>query len=1090
MTLYCNIIKNAEQEIKCVSHYEQIYDDRLRDFLKENAPAYEDDIERLVEDIKEVKVSNTKSKIPKFTMQVYYYFYDMLTDFPPCKFKDLKTVTTKSFLINFYKVLNAKVHIHHSHVTGEIFGYAHDFCNWKVRENKTVVPLIGHNFLGFDIFYMVKGFRSSVWGTNDLNMGGTNLTNVNFASVGEQVKIIDTLKYYQTSLSALTSTADEKGKAEIRKSVLKFLNEHEYFNQIWSAVEKSDEDKILNIIESGKGVMPYEKIRNIESLDSVPQNEFFDHTEFYSSLKQANVSKEEYENCKFLYQKLKMRNLGDLNDLYNMQDIILLCELIENRFQLMHEKFGFNPRKINSASALSGCVQRDQSKVLIALPTCYEHAEVFEKSLIGGFSCVNTRIGFNSEVMLPSYTKQEYAKMNIEQSFKAYKNQNFKIGYKLKMPWDKFYKDYRIISKIIKFDENNQYGHAMTKPMPVGSIKEKEADWLKFNLLLEKVDLDDEIGHLFLVDIEFHQHKATPRQMLYNEIFLPIVEKKKTLDANERSVFQLFELYSETEKHNPKSYKLSSQSQATLMPKKYIPLYLEELKFLIFRCGWKVTKLYRHYYFEQKRFKKDFILMNQTARQDVKNLIESNFCKLLNNANFGYDCKNNLDNCTFEPIRDEIGEIRYIRKYNNVFDKEVTEFVNPQILKEELSLKYNNKVKKLSADDPYCSGKMRAIENSKAADEEAIKSFEKKLTKSHKRKTFKNYDDRINDAMLNDKVKTVLDFSFQDTGSVKALGVKKNEKIKITTRFIKGKMLMFSKISLKAFVYDIIDIFSFLDLQVQEIFAQKEIIKCYVYLILTDTDSCSLQFLFLSNLNCRISEDEARDLIFDILIMKLGQRLDTSHEFFERFKCRNKATKKKVGLYEVESIDNQNMITLAINPKEYYEVFKSKEINKKHKGVKKATPGMDFESFASRIMDFREFQPHEKKPKAIKQKRFQIKYTQMRMTETNRSQFGLLNCKRYYLTDGVCSLPFGHFLFGAIREKNKQIKNIHRKLMEIKDDLLREEFRATAKCERISLLRSILAQPPTYYKLDSTKRASIKNIFGNTRDYILGGDWR
>ena len=165
--------------------------------------------------------------------------------------------------------------------------------------------------------------------------------------------------------------------------------------------------------------------------------------------------------------------------------------------------------------------------------------------------------------------------------------------------------------------------------------------------------------------------------------FFPLLlKKKKTLAANERSVFQLFELYSETDKDNPKSYKLSSQSQATLMPKKYKPLYLEELKFLI-------TKLYRHYYFEQKCFKKDFILMNQTARQDSKNLIESNFCNLLNNANFGYDCRNNLDNCTFEPIRDEIGEISYIRKYNNVFDKEVSDFVNPQILKEELSLKYN-----------------------------------------------------------------------------------------------------------------------------------------------------------------------------------------------------------------------------------------------------------------------------------------------------------------------------------------------------------------------------------------------------------------
>ena len=74
-----------------------------------------------------------------------------------------------------------------------------------------------------------------------------------------------------------------------------------------------------------------------------------------------------------------MRNLGDMNDLYNMQDVILLCEITENRFVKMHKKFGFNPRKCNSASTLSGCVQRNQSKVIISLPTNYEHAKIFEK---------------------------------------------------------------------------------------------------------------------------------------------------------------------------------------------------------------------------------------------------------------------------------------------------------------------------------------------------------------------------------------------------------------------------------------------------------------------------------------------------------------------------------------------------------------------------------------------------------------------------------------------------------------------------------------------------------------------------------------
>lgn len=67
------------------------------------------------------------------------------------------------------------------------------------------------------------------------------------------------------------------------------------------------------------------------------------------------------------------------------------------------------------------------------------------------------------------------------------------------------------------------------------------------------------------------------------------------------------------------------------------------------RCGWKVTKLYSHFTFKQSRFKKDFISMNQKSQQKVKT-IEKDFYKLLNNANFGYDCRNNLDNCKFSNI--------------------------------------------------------------------------------------------------------------------------------------------------------------------------------------------------------------------------------------------------------------------------------------------------------------------------------------------------------------------------------------------------------------------------------------------------------
>ena len=262
-----------------------------------------------------------------------------------------------------------------------------------------------------------------------------------------------------------------------------------------------------------------------------------------------------------------MRNLGDMNDLYNMQDVILLCEIIENRFQKMQNKFGFNPRKCNSASTLSGCVQRNQSKVIISLPTNYKHAEIFEKTLIGGFTCVNNRIGFDTEILLPNFSKIDYAIMNIDESFKAYKNQKYKVACNIKLDNDDKAYERRVISKILKFDENNQYGFAMTKPIPVGSIKEKQPDYSEFNLLFEKVSLDDPIGHIFVVDVEFDYKNATETQIMYNEIMPPFIEKDTKISAEKRSVYQLLELYSEDKNGNPNKYKISAKAHATLFPK-------------------------------------------------------------------------------------------------------------------------------------------------------------------------------------------------------------------------------------------------------------------------------------------------------------------------------------------------------------------------------------------------------------------------------------------------------------------------------------------------------------------------------------------
>ena len=113
----------------------------------------------------------------------------------------------------------------------------------------------------------------------------------------------------------------------------------------------------------------------------------------------------------------------------------------------------------------------------------------------------------------------------------------------------------------------------------------------------------------------------TENQITYNEIYPPIIEKQKIIDPCERSISQLLEQYSTTDKVKPKSYKATKKAHATMFKKNFQPMYLEQIFFAVVREGWKITKLYSHYTFEQEKFKKDFILMNQKLRQNAKSSV-------------------------------------------------------------------------------------------------------------------------------------------------------------------------------------------------------------------------------------------------------------------------------------------------------------------------------------------------------------------------------------------------------------------------------------------------------------------------------------
>ena len=120
-------------------------------------------------------------------------------------------------------------------------------------------------------------------------------------------------------------------------------------------------------------------------------------------------------------------------------------------------------------------------------------------------------------------------------------------------------------------------------------------------------------------------------------------------------------------------------------------MYLQHLAFVIKRADLKFTKIHAHLTFEQKRFKRKFILMSRKSRQESKNNIEKDF-KLANNSNFGYDCRNNLVNCKFVPIFDEFKEITYVGRYFNFFDPRISQFGTTNLIKQNIEEKYNDKL--------------------------------------------------------------------------------------------------------------------------------------------------------------------------------------------------------------------------------------------------------------------------------------------------------------------------------------------------------------------------------------------------------------
>ena len=164
--------------------------------------------------MKDIKNKNKKIDIPKrpyakkesiFKDNIAAFLYAKFIDFIETDKVEGVPISHK-FISSIIAVLNNTSCIHHSHITGEIAGHVHTFCNEKFRENYYSIPVVAHNLFRFDFFIFMKGTRPSAWHTTDFNIGGKNPTDINFASTGNQIRFIDTIKCFQQSLGSFAES--------------------------------------------------------------------------------------------------------------------------------------------------------------------------------------------------------------------------------------------------------------------------------------------------------------------------------------------------------------------------------------------------------------------------------------------------------------------------------------------------------------------------------------------------------------------------------------------------------------------------------------------------------------------------------------------------------------------------------------------------------------------------------------------------------------------------------------------------------------------------------------------------------------------
>ena len=467
----------------------------------------------------------------------------------------------------------------HDHITGSFRGAAHSSCNIMYRLNGKI-PVFFHNLSGYDSHLIFQNLTQMEKKIEPQVVAKSMEKFITFSLKNLQFK--DSLQFLNSSLETLVSNL--KSKLKNGKTLQEiFPNLFQYFKDCWSHVPEKDFHLLTR-----KLCYPY---KYIDSFDKFEISKLPSREVFYNDLSKENISDEDYSFLQELWSKFKLKNMGQMHDLYVITDTILLSDIFEKFRNFSLKNYSLDPAHFTTAPSLSWSAALYITKQTLEIPSDRDMHMFFDQGLRGGISMVS----------------HPYAKAN----HKGLDD----------------YNPHQEDSYIMYFDAINLYGHSMREFLPTHGFEWMDVETKsleEWNDFILNQNAEQDTGYIFLCDLSYPTHLHD--DPAHNN--LPLAPTHFDIKADDLSNYQ-------KSLANSLNLKIGgSKLCLTLHDKFDYVTHYQNLKFYI-ENGLILKKVHKVLRFHQSPWLRKYIDLNTSLRQSSDNKFEANFAKLMNNSFFG-----------------------------------------------------------------------------------------------------------------------------------------------------------------------------------------------------------------------------------------------------------------------------------------------------------------------------------------------------------------------------------------------------------------------------------------------------------------------